>query len=514
MRFNSYEFIFVFLPLVWLGWRLALQLGGLRSGIVWLALSSLGFYAYWDWRFAPLLVGSLMVNYLIGRKLAQQSSRGKFPLLLAGLVWNLGLLGYFKYWNFFLTNLNSLTGAGLHLEKIVLPLGISFFTFQKIAFLVDAYKGKVKEVGFLDFALFVMFFPQLIAGPIVHHGEFIPQIRENELTRFDARRFVLGCTVFAAGLFQKCVVADTLAPVADNVFGIAAQGTHLRVVEAWVGMLSYTFQLFYDFAGYSHMAIGLALLFGFRLPVNFLAPYTSKSMIEFWRRWHMTLSAFLRDYVYIPLGGNRNRHLTNLFLTMFIAGLWHGAGWTFILWGVWHGLALVINHGWVQWRTGGDKERLAAYNAAPSSWFAQPLTLILVGFGWVLFRAPDLRTAWLMFQSLVGWHGISVPAAWESFTLCLSPIVRARGFFPNISFPATAMLVFVVGGYLACRGPKILRWLGLTEDDVTTPAPWLARELAPRESPLRLRAALVGGLCFALAVAALTRSSVFLYFQF
>lgn len=504
MRFNSYEFLFAFLPATWIGWRLVLRLAGTTAGALWLTAASFFFYAWWDWRYAPLLGLSLLVNFGLGRRLADAEAPRRRLWLGLGLVWNLGLLGYFKYWNFFLDNLNFVTGAGIAWEKIVLPLGISFFTFQKIAFLVDAWKGRVRDVRLVEFALFVAFFPQLIAGPIVHHGEFIPQLREKDTFAFDRRKLALGLAVLAAGLFQKCVVADTLAPVADSAFGLAAQGARLRFFEAWVGVSAYSLQLFFDFSGYSHMALGLALLFGFRLPVNFLAPYTATSMIEFWRRWHITLSAFLRDYVYIPLGGNRNRHLSNLFLTMLLAGLWHGAGWTFVLWGAWHGVALVGNHLW--------RRRFGEAPAAP--WWAQGATLLAVALGWVLFRAPDLATARLLLESLSGWHGISVPVAWADWVQPLAPVVRPRGLLPTVTASPTALLLLVIAGWYACRGPKILAWLGFTPVDATPASSWQETQLAPRGTQFGAARAVAAGVMLALAIACLARSSAFLYFQF
>jgi D-alanyl-lipoteichoic acid acyltransferase DltB (MBOAT superfamily) len=511
MYFNSYVFIFAFLPLVWLGWRLSIKGFGLKTGIGWLSLSSLFFYSWWDWRFAPLLVGSLLVNFFIGRRLSRRPDGARLAWIAVGLVWNLGLLGYFKYWNFFAGNFNALTGAGLPLGNIILPLGISFFTFQKIAFLVDAYKGRVKEVRLLDFSLFVMFFPQLIAGPIVHHGDFIPQLREQYLARLDQRKLTLGVMVFSAGLFQKCFVADMLSTVANETFGLAAQGAHLRMVEAWAGMFAYTLQLFYDFSGYSHMAIGLALMFGLRLPINFLAPYSSRNMIEFWRRWHMTLSSFLRDYVYIPLGGNRNRHLTNLFITMLLAGLWHGAGWTFILWGVWHGLALVVNHWW-HGRNAGKVPQVPEKTSG-FGW-SHILTLIVIAYGWVLFRSPDLATAWQMTQCLAGWHGISVPVSWVDWVAPLAPVVRPRGFFPNINLSFTVLIVFLSSAFLSCRGPRLLKWLGVGPGDVTAPPAWQQAELAAEGSDFRPGRVVLAGIMFAVAVATLANASPFLYFQF
>lgn len=507
MLFSSYSFIFVFLPLAWLGWRASARLG-LRWAAGWLTVASLVFYSWWDWRYTPVLLVSLMVNYAIGRRLAMAPGTGR-GWLVAGLAWNIGLLGFFKYWNFIAGNVNALAGDLLPLTRVVLPLGISFFTFQKIAFLVDAWRGRVARVAPGEFALFVLFFPQLIAGPIVHHAEFIPQLREPAFHRPEARGLMLGLTVFAAGLFQKCAVADTLAPLADAAFGLVGNGTMLRLQEAWVGLLAYALQLFYDFSGYSHMALGLALLFGLRLPVNFLAPYTAGSLVEFWRRWHMTLSAFLRDYVYFPLGGSRvprSRHLANLLLTMLIGGVWHGAGWTFVLWGVWHGVALCINHVW------RERQGAAAAGGAPA--WAHGLTLLTVLLGWVLFRAPNLATARAFAESLFGLHGISVPVAWSSWVESLEPVVRPRGIFPNLPTGATVLLVLAASGWLAVRGPRLLRFLGVTPADVTRGPAWQDAELAPVGEPLRPARAVLAGLCFVLAAALLSRSSPFLYFQF
>ncbi len=511
MRFNSYEFIFVFLPAVWLGWRALLGAGKHRAGVAWLCLGSLVFYGYWNWLYLPLLTGSLVINFLIGGRLSRQGPSWNRRFLLGlGLAWNIGLLGYFKYSNFLLENVEALTGAHWTLDKVILPLGISFFTFQKIAFLVDAWRGQVRDVHFLDFTLFVLFFPQLIAGPIVHHGEFIPQLKEASTWKFDVRRTLLGICLFSAGLFQKSVVADTLAPLADSTFGLITIGTRLRLFEAWTGVGAYSLQLFFDFAGYSHMALGLALFFGFRLPVNFMAPYRAGSVIEFWRRWHITLSSFLRDYVYIPLGGSRRgfgRHLGNLMVTMTLAGLWHGAGWTFVLWGAFHGVALVLNHLW-------RRMRGTAATRGPASLGAHLLTLATIAFGWVLFRASDLASARLLFESLLGLHGVSVPVAWAPWVEALAPVVRPRGLYPNLHAAPTVLLVLGTAAVLAVAGPFLLKWFGTTASDITSPGTVRPEELSPAASGPGYTRLAVAGMAFALGVAALSRSSPFLYFQF
>jgi len=515
MRFNSYEFIFIFFPTVWLGWRGALWLNRWQAGVAWLCLASLVFYGYWSWKYVPLLVVSLIVNYLLGQRLGAATPRSRRFLLGFGLCWNIGLLGYFKYFNFFLTNLNTVAGTHWTVGSIVLPLGISFFTFQKIAYLIDASRGQVRETKFLDFALFVLFFPQLIAGPIVHHGEFIPQLRDRLPLRFDPRKTLLGGALFAFGLFQKVVIADTLAPMADSTFGLAANEVHLKLVEAWAGVFAYSIQLLYDFSGYSHMALGLALMLGFKLPVNFLAPYSAGSIIEFWRRWHITLSSFLRDYVYIPLGGSRHgfrRQMGSLFVTMAIAGLWHGAGWTFILWGAGHGAALCLNHLWRRSHPVSASPNTAELR--PTPWWGRPLTWFVVAVGWAVFRSSDLTAARLLGESLLGLHGISVPITWAPWVESFAPVVRPRGLFPNIEAAPSTLLLLFLAGWTAILGPRLLAWMGVTLDDVTSIPRGLAGELAPSSSRISYLHILLVSVLFALAIAGLSRSSPFLYFQF
>lgn len=513
MRFNSYEFIFVFLPSAWLGWRAALGLKQWRIGVAWLCLASLVFYGYWNWRYVPLLVVSLCVNYVLGWRIGTAQPGARRLLLGCGLLWNIGLLAYFKYFNFFLSNVNAIVGSSWAESTIILPLGISFFTFQKIAYLVDASRGSVRETKFLDFALFVLFFPQLIAGPIVHHGEFIPQLRERLPVRFDHRKVLLGGALFVFGLFQKVVIADTLAPMSDATFGLAANEAHLKLIEAWAGLLSYSLQLLYDFSGYSHMALGLALVFGFKLPINFLAPYRARSIIEFWRRWHITLSSFLRDYVYIPLGGSRHgfsRQMGSLFATMVLAGLWHGAGWTFVVWGAWHGAALCLNHFWRRAHS-VDKNSI---EVPSTSWWGRPLTWFAVAVGWAVFRSTDLTAARLLGESLLGLHGISVPVAWAPWVESLAPIIRPRGLFPNIEASPSALSFLLIAAAGALFGPRLLTWLGVTANDVTSVPRALAGELRPHPIPLGFFQIVIASIMFALAIAGLSRSSPFLYFQF
>ena len=345
MLFSSVEFIFLFLPTVAAVYFGLAHLMGRRTALAWLIVSSLVFYGFWNPPYLALLVGSIAGNYFLGQTLARRASK---PLLGLGVAFNLGLIAYFKYADFFIGNAGTLFGAELPAADIVLPLAISFFTFQQIAFLVDVYQGKVDDPDFLHYALFVSFFPQLIAGPIVHHSEVIPQFRSEKAFHPNWSGLWAGLAIFLVGLQKKIVLADGIAAYANSVFDGAA-ATAPTFFPAWIGALAYTFQLYFDFSGYTDMAIGLALIFGITLPLNFDSPYKAVNIIDFWRRWHMTLARFLRVYLYVPLGGNRKgqpRRYVNLMVTMLLGGLWHGASWTFVFWGGLHGAYLAINHAW------------------------------------------------------------------------------------------------------------------------------------------------------------------------
>lgn len=393
MLFNSTEFLFLFLPIVLLVFVFLARTGNTEAQVIWLVLASIVFYGSWNPIFVSLIVFSVVVNFFLGRRVAA-SGEGSRAWLTAGVVFNLGLLGYFKYVGFFVENLSALGLWLIPLPSIVLPLAISFFTFQQIAYLVDVARGECKEYQFLQYALFVMFFPQLIAGPIVHHREMMPQFenlrRRNELWP----DISVGLTIIAIGLFKKVVLADSLAQYVDPLFGSAEQGVSLNTIDSWVATFSFSLQIYFDFSGYSDMAIGSARLFGIRLPENFRSPYKSDSIIEFWRRWHMTLSRFLRDYLYFSLGGNRHgsaRRYRNLFLTMLLGGLWHGAAWTFVIWGGMHGLYLSINHAW---RALCGKLGLESFRTSP---LLKPLYILLTSIAWsmafVVFRAADVKSA-------------------------------------------------------------------------------------------------------------------------
>ncbi len=416
MLFNSYGFIFLFLPIVLLGFfQLARVNHAYAAG--WLTAASLFFYGYWNPAYIGLLLGSIVCNYAFGVWIAKAGVKQdalRQPLLVLALAANLSLLAYFKYANFFLGSINSVAGAHLSMGEIILPLGISFFTFTQIAFLVDTYQGKVKEYNFIHYTLFVTYFPHLIAGPVLHHKEMMPQFAQASTYRFNYENMAVGLTIFFIGLFKKVILADGISEYVEPVFNAPAAHMHLSFIEAWVGALSYTLQLYFDFSGYSDMAIGLSRMFGVILPLNFHSPYKAVNIIEFWHRWHMTLSRFLRDYLYIPLGGNRRgkgRRYLNLMATMLLGGLWHGANWTFVIWGGLHGVYLVINHAWhaVRRRLGQNPEQPLS---RPMHALSVVLTFVAIVATWVVFRAGNLDTSIEILKAMMGMNGIAFPASW------------------------------------------------------------------------------------------------------
>ena len=364
-----------------------------------LAAASLFFYGAWRPVYLLLLIVSIAVNFALGLRMEDPLRRRAIGTF--GVALNLAVLCYFKYTNFIFDSLNTLTGAPLPFVNIVLPLGISFFTFQQIAYLVDVMRGVKVERDIVSYTLFVSFFPHLIAGPLVHHAEMIPQFKRGRTGR-SALLAARGLAIFAAGLFKKVVIADNLAQFVSPVFAHLDAGGGVATSWAWLATLAYSLQIYFDFSGYSDMAIGLALLFGIRLPVNFRSPYQATSIIEFWRRWHITLSRFLRDYLYIPLGGKRlgeQRRYINLLVTMLLGGLWHGAGWNFLVWGGLHGLYLSINHLWRGWRGSKPEVSIAGLVVKGACW---AITFFAVVVAWVFFRAKTAAGAWQMLQGLFG----------------------------------------------------------------------------------------------------------------
>jgi alginate O-acetyltransferase complex protein AlgI len=396
MLFSSYTFLFQFLPATVLAFAAARRHSP-RAGILVLAGASLFFYGAWRPVYLLLLIASIAVNFMLGLWMKNPLLRRAIGTF--GVALNLAALCYFKYTGFILEAVSALSGLPLPLSGIILPLGISFFTFQQIAYLVDIMRGARIERDIISYTLFVSFFPHLIAGPLVHHAEMIPQFKRGRTGR-SAVLAARGLAIFAAGLFKKVVIADNLVQFVSPVFTHLDAGGSVTTPWAWLATIAYTLQIYFDFSGYSDMAIGLALLFGIRLPVNFRSPYQATSVVEFWRRWHVTLSRFLRDYLYIPLGGNRlgeQRRYTNLMVTMLLGGLWHGAGWNFLIWGGLHGLYLSINHLWREWR--GEASGLTAKGV---SW---AITFFAVVIAWVFFRARTIAGAWLMLGSLFGFEG-------------------------------------------------------------------------------------------------------------
>jgi len=408
MLFNSLAFIFCFLPVTLAGFYLTLSRFGVRASFGWLVLASLFFYGWWNPVYLFLLIGLMLANYFCARLIVDagaKTRKGRWWLTL-GVGLNLGTLCYFKYADFLIETTNAVAGAEFPLLHVVLPLAISFFTFQKIAFLVDCYRGIAREDSLLNYLLFVGFFPQLIAGPIVHHQEIMPQFLKPGFRGADARMMAMGLTLFAIGLFKKCVLADSAAIPANMVYRAAEiPGTVLETGDAWGGALAYSFQIYFDFSGYSDMAIGLALMFGVRLPDNFLSPYKATGLIDFWRRWHITLSRFLRDYLYFPLGGNRvgkPRQAFNVVVTMLLGGLWHGASWNFVLWGLLHGFFIAVNHGLRAIAVKTGLSQIPKWLHLPWRSLCVLVTFALITVLWVFFRAETMDGAMVVLSGLAG----------------------------------------------------------------------------------------------------------------
>ena len=400
MLFNSYEFIFLFLPLSFFIYFFLLQKRLITGAKGFLVFASLFFYSWWNVAYLPLILSSMLFNYVIGNSLNENFKKvriHKSTLLAFGIIANLALLGYFKYSDFFIENFNLAFDGSMPLLHLALPLAISFFTFQQIAYLVDSYRGETAEYDFLNYALFVTFFPQLIAGPIVHHAEMMPQFASKWNLVKNYKNIAAGLFIFSIGLFKKVVIADAFARWATAGFDYAET---LNLLEAWATSLSYTFQLYFDFSGYTDMAIGTALLFNIKLPINFNSPYKALDIQDFWRRWHITLSRFLRDYIYIPLGGNRNgsfRTYNNLLATFILGGIWHGAGWTFVFWGFLHGMALVIHRFW---------KNLGFTMPKFLAWF---ITFNFINIAWVFFRAKEWEDAIKVLAGMLGQSGVLLP---------------------------------------------------------------------------------------------------------
>ena len=427
MLFNSYAFIFIFLPITFFIYFYLNHKRFTNASKGFLVCSNLFFYSWWYIGYLPILLTSVIFNFYLARRLHRKcnnKSKGfsKKTTLAFGVVLNIALLGYFKYTNFFIENFNIAFDANTELLHILLPLAISFFTFQQIAYLVDIYRKEAKEYDFLNYALFVTFFPQLIAGPIVHHKEMMPQFAKIRNKVKNYRNISMGLFIFSIGLFKKVVIADTFAIWSNNGFDVA---TTLNLFEAWTTSLSYTFQLYFDFCGYADMGIGLALLFNIKLPINFNSPYKATNIQDFWRRWHITLSRFLRDYVYIPLGGNRKgsfRTYNNLMATFLIGGLWHGADWTFVFWGFLHGLAIIIQKIW-------SKLGFKLW-----TWLAWFITFNFVNIAWIFFRAEEWDDAIKVLSSMFSLKDLALTINYLQILIIFCSFVIILFFKNSIRF--------------------------------------------------------------------------------
>ena len=476
MLFSSYIFVFVFLPVVI---AVYYTLSLLKDGVyqrIFLIAASLFFYGYYNVAYLCLILASMGVNYVVARILAQYAeSRYKVVSFIVGVAFNVLLLGYFKYYDFFVHNINVLLGTEYALRHIVLPLGISFFTFQQVSFLVSVYKGEEPVGRLKDYCLFVTFFPQLVAGPIVLYSEMMPQFEDDMRRKFNSYSFASGVYMFSMGLFKKAVIADSLAVFADNGFGMGEMG----LAAGWLTSLSYTLQIYFDFSGYSDMAVGLGRMFNIEIPFNFMSPYMAESITDFWRRWHITLGRALSTYVYKPLGGNRKgicRTSFNLFITFFISGLWHGAAWTFVVWGALHGMFVVV-------------ERILSRRfALVPKLIRISVTFIITNFLWVLFRADSFSQAIKVYTGMVNFGNLN-------FNQLETVVGTASGVdFPMI-IDAIRISVIIVGLLLVvffCKNSATL----------------LTKFVTSR------RVLYTTAVMFVLSTLCLSRESVFIYFNF
>jgi alginate O-acetyltransferase complex protein AlgI len=523
MLFNSFEFIFLFLPIVLVGFFQIGRQGYYRWAIAFLLAASIFFYSWWNPANLPLFIISLVFNFGLGNAiLGDLKASTKKVLLTIGITLNLLLIAYFKYADFIISSSNAIFGTQYDLLYIVLPLGISFFTFQQIAYLVDAYRGEVEKCSFFEYALFVSYFPQLIAGPLVQYKDVAFQFSNRSITRFKAENFIVGVTIFSMGLFKKVVFADTMATYATPIFKAASDGASVTLFDAWIGALAYTLQLYFDFSGYSDMAIGGARMFGLQMPLNFDSPYKSVNIVLFWRRWHITLSNFLRDYLYIPLGGNRKgemRRNVNLMITMLLGGLWHGAGWSFVFWGGLHGAYLIINN---QWRS---LRKSWGHDLQQSTWWGNSLscllTFVAVVVGWVFFRADSMGTALVVLKGMVGANGISLFSDLESRLGGLKAWgVQFDGLAPVLGSSDIRVVLLVLVGLLIIVwfAPNTQQWveryrpaLHYKTSTVVSAGDRFWKRLQWRPTKAW---AIVSASITAVALLNLTKVSEFLYFEF
>ncbi len=517
MMFHSYQFIFGFLPLTFLIFGLVVHLRGWQAGLVTLGLASVVFYGQFSIALAAMLVGSVLVNFGIVRLLEVYRERKRLASVVFGtaIVGNLAYLGYFKYANFFIDNLNAAGGLDLPYLAIILPVGISFYTFVQIGFLAEVYAGQVRGVKFSHYFLFSAFFPCVTAGPILLQKEMMPQFAKTDTTVWNSLRISVALTVFTIGLFKKLVLGDSIAPYADVVFNGVADGTMVSAAAAWIGALAYTLQLYFDFSGYSDMALGIGFLFGLRLPLNFNSPLKATSIIEFWRRWHMTMTRFFTNFLYTPMGiplmrrairngyGPGTRFLVAvagpITLTMVLAGLWHGAGWTFVVFGLLHGLALAVNHAWRQYGLPGLPR--------PAGWL---VTMAVVVTGMVIFRAADLTVAGTMLASMSGVASLMADAAAVPAAVTGLAVSMDAG-------PALALIVALGAIVLLLPNTQELmrNHIFSSDGDAALARDALARDPVSRVSwRPSLRWAAATGALLVVALGLVSGESTFIYYQF
>lgn len=459
MLFHEQSFLFIFLPISLLGIFIINKLIP-RFAVWWIVICSLVFYSIHGLQHIPLLLTSISINYFLGLII----EKNKFPnrdgrLLTVGIIINLGILAFFKYSDFVLSNLTYFGIIKSQKANIILPLAISFFTFQQIAYLVDLKRGKIRTSSFINYCAFVAFFPQLIAGPIVRYQALVPQIINEAWQKISKESFWIGLCLFSFGLFKKNYLADGLRILADPIFNATNDGITLSLGEAWLGSTAFGLQIYFDFSAYSEMAIGLGMLFGLKLPINFNSPYKACNIIDFWRRWHVTLSEFLRDYLYKPLGGNRNgviAGITNVLIVMAIGGLWHGASWTFVVWGCIHGVLIAFCH---VSRSIKSKAVTEILNKNYNLWMSQILTFAFVTLAWVFFRSADFKQAFDITQSMLGLNGLDLPRFLGSSTNL--DYLRFHGGLPNQVADISLIPLFILCILLVFLAPNTLQILKL-----------------------------------------------------
>lgn len=519
MVFSSYVFLFGFLPIAFALTYLAGRWNKLAAKLTLLA-ASLVFYSWWSPKQLPLLLGSIVFNFFIGGLIQRAEARGQSRWvriwLTLGLVGDVSFLCWFKYGNFIADNLSNVTGVDFDLPKIALPLGISFFTFQKIAYLIDSARGQARKIGFLDFSLFAAFFPQLISGPIVHYKEIVPQLMSRRFGKLIVRNVLIGLTILAIGLFKKAVIADTLAGYSKPLFQ-SAQDHGFNLLTGWLAAVTFTFQLYFDFSGYSDMAIGLGRMFGIKLPLNFHSPLRAPNIIDYWRRWHMTLQRFIVSYIFQPMSLPLNRMAANrglkgwpqffvavalpTFVTFLIVGAWHGVGWTFVLFGGMHAIYICLNEAWREFgkqrRRKLKKLGVTVREGGPLGAVSSRLiTLVAVGFANVMFRASNVESAWHIWKGMTGFPGQG-PATASNLDLGL----------------VMALVVSTALVFLAPNTQQIMRRFGPAynwkdwRDVARAPLDWTWK-------PSTLGLAFVGLTLFLGVIFIQRGQAVFLYFNF